>query len=149
MNQVKIIDEAVRLVAEGVCVTLPVGGRSMLPFIIGGKESVILQQATQPGVGDVVLAWVEQRRYVLHRIVRIENQEVTLMGDGNLQGVEHCQLGDIRALATHVLDSRGRRHDLYSPRRMRAVRLWLRLRPVRRYLLAIYRLFHHSMTNNF
>ena len=38
---------------EGVCVTLPVNGNSMLPFIIGGKESVILQQPSQPEVGDV------------------------------------------------------------------------------------------------
>ena len=121
----------------------------MLPFIIGDRESVILAKPENLRRGIIALAWVEQRRYVLHRIERIEGDKVTLMGDGNLQGVEHCQLGDIRALATHVLDSRGRRHDLYSPRRMRAVRLWLRLRPVRRYLLAIYRLFHHSMTNNF
>ena len=39
-----IIEEASRLVSEGVCVTLPVNGQSMLPFIIGGKESVILQE---------------------------------------------------------------------------------------------------------
>lgn len=140
MNQMTIIDEAVRLVSEGVCVTLPVGGRSMLPFIIGGQESVILQQAAMPKERDVVLAWVEQRRYVLHRIIRIKGQEVTLMGDGNLQGVEHCQLSDIRALATHVTDSHGKRHDLYSPLRTKAVRLWLWLLPIRRYLLAIYRI---------
>ena len=139
MNNTKIIDEAVALLYDGYSVTLPVAGRSMLPFIIGDRESVILAKPENLRRGIIALAWVEQRRYVLHRIERIEGDKVTLMGDGNLQGVEHCQLGDIRALATHVLDSRGRRHDLYSPRRMRAVRLWLRLRPVRRYLLAIYR----------
>ena len=42
MNDNKIIDEAVALMNEGYSVTLPVSGRSMLPFIIGGKESVIL-----------------------------------------------------------------------------------------------------------
>ena len=144
--------ETVRsLTRQGLQTLFPIRGRSMRIFVEDGRDKAILAPFDPARLkkGDVVLAWVEQRRYVLHRIIRIENQEVTLMGDGNLQGVEHCQLGDIRALATHVLDSRGRRHDLYSPRRMRAVRLWLRLRPVRRYLLAIYRLFHHSMTNNF
>ena len=32
-----IIEEAIRLVSEGVDVTLPVNGNSMLPFIIGGQ----------------------------------------------------------------------------------------------------------------
>ena len=39
-NDQIIIQEAIRLVEEGVSVTLPVKGNSMLPFIIGGKESV-------------------------------------------------------------------------------------------------------------
>jgi hypothetical protein len=43
-NDDYILKEAIRLVEEGVCVTLPVDGRSMLPFIIGGQESVILQK---------------------------------------------------------------------------------------------------------
>ena len=66
-----IIKEAVRLVSEGLSVTLPVNGRSMLPFIIGGKESVILQQPEELKVGDVVLAWVVGDRYVVHRIISI------------------------------------------------------------------------------
>ena len=33
-----IIKEAVRLVQDGVSVTFPVKGRSMLPFIFGGRE---------------------------------------------------------------------------------------------------------------
>ena len=48
MSDKDIIEEAIRLVDEGLCVTLPVNGRSMLPFIIGGRESVILQKAVRP-----------------------------------------------------------------------------------------------------
>ena len=80
MTDNEIINEAIRLVEEGVSVTLPVNGRSMLPFIIGGRESVILQQPPKQGetrqgapqlkLGDVVLAWVEGNRYVVHRIIR-------------------------------------------------------------------------------
>ena len=43
MTDNEIIEEAIRLVREGVSVTFPVNGHSMLPFIIGGKENVILQ----------------------------------------------------------------------------------------------------------
>ena len=134
-----IIHEAIRLVDEGVSVTFPVKGYSMLPFIIGGRESVILQKPQVVRLGDVVLAWVDDCRYVVHRVISIEGERVILMGDGNIVGVEHCLLGDVKALATHVVDAKGRKHDLYAPWRQRASRLWWQMRPVRRYILAIYR----------
>ena len=134
-----IIEEAIRLVDDGVSVTLPVSGRSMLPFIIGGRESVILQRPGTLKVGDVVLAWVEKSRYVVHRIILFDGENVILMGDGNLVGTERCTLGDVKALATHVVGSDDRPRYLYSPWRKVAARVWWHLRPVRRYLLAIYR----------
>ena len=135
----KIIEEAVRLVDEGVSVTLPVGGHSMLPFIIGGRESVILQKPVQPKIGDVVLAWVVPGRWVVHRIIRIDGGDVTLMGDGNLRGTEACTLSDVKAMVTHVVDAKGRKHDIYNKWRCLGVKVWWYLRPIRRYLLAIYR----------
>lgn len=134
-----ILQEAIRLVNDGVSVTLPVNGQSMLPFIIGGRESVILQKPVELKVGDVVLAWVDDGRYVVHRIIRISGDEVTLMGDGNLAGTEHCKLTDVKAKATHVVDAKERQHYLYTPCRCRAAKMWWRLRPIRRYILAIYK----------
>lgn len=139
MTDNEIIEEAIKLVKDGVSVTLPVNGRSMLPFIIGGKESVILQPPGLTAVGDVVLAWVEGNRYVVHRIIRIDGDRVTLMGDGNLRLMEHCVLNDIRARVTHVVDAKERVHDIHKPWRKWAARVWFWLRPIRRYLLAIYR----------
>ena len=139
MTDHEIIEEAILLVDEGVSVTLPVNGNSMLPFIIGGKESVILQQPELPKVGGVVLAWADGYRYVVHRIVRIDGTYVTLMGDGNLVGTEHCLLNDIKARVTHVVDEKERTHYLYKGWRKLAAKVWYWLRPVRRYLLAIYR----------
>ena len=134
-----IIEEAIRLVREGVSVTLPVNGNSMLPFIIGGKESVILQGPGVVDVGDVVLAWVDGCRYVVHRIIRIDGDRVTLMGDGNVAGTEHCLLNDIKARVTHVVDEKERTHYIYNKGRRRAAKVWYWLRPIRRYLLAIYK----------
>lgn len=139
MKDSVIIEEASRLVSEGLCVTLPVNGQSMLPFIIGGKESVILQKPENLKVGHVVLAWVDGNHYVVHRITQIDGTAVTLMGDGNLVGVEHCQMSDVRALATHVVDAKGGKHYLYSKWRMRGVNVWNKLHPIRRYILGIYR----------
>lgn len=142
MNDNYIIEEAIRLVGEGASVTLPVRGYSMLPFIIGDQESIVLAKPTDVKVGDVVLAWVGGCRYVAHRIICIDGDEVTLMGDGNIAGTERCDLSDIKAIATHVVDASDTTHDLNNRWRKMAVRLWFWLRPVRRYLLAIYRRFY-------
>ncbi len=138
MTDNDIIAEAVRLVREGIAVTLPVNGVSMLPFIIGGKEKVILQRPDNIQCGDIVLAWVDDTRYVVHRVIRIDGDRVTLMGDGNIAGTEHCIRSDIQAKASHVVNDSGT-HDLYTPWRQRAARIWWQLRPIRRYILAIYK----------
>ena len=140
MTDEVIIKEVIRLVEDGVSVTLPVNGHSMLPFIIGGRESVILQKPAQMKVCDVVLAWVDGCRYVVHRIIRIDGDNITLMGDGNLIGTEHCTISDIKALVTHVVGSDNKPHDLYVPWRRLAVKIWWHLRPLRRYILGVYRL---------
>lgn len=134
-----ILDEAVRLVSDGVSVTLPVNGRSMLPFIIGGQESVILQKPETVEVGDVVLAWVEGCRWVVHRIICIDGDHVTLMGDGNIVGTEHCTVADVKARVTHVVGADGKAHYIYNRWRTLGAKVWWRLRPIRRYLLFIYR----------
>lgn len=139
MTDNEIIEEACRLVREGVNVTLPVNGNSMLPFIIGGKESVILHRPGLIDVGDVVLAWVDGNRYVVHRIIKLDYDRVTLMGDGNVAVTEHCRLNDIKARVTHVVDAKDRTHYLYNRWRMLGAKVWYWLRPIRRYLLAIYR----------
>ena len=134
-----ILEEAIRLVNEGLSVTFPVKGVSMMPFIIGGHESVVLKKPATLHVGDVILAWVDGCRYVVHRIIRIDGDHITLQGDGNIRGTEACSTGDVKAIATHVVDAKGRQHDLYSPWRQRAAKAWFRLRPVRRYILGVMR----------
>ena len=136
----KIIEEAVKLVEEGICVTLPVDGRSMLPFIIGGKDSVILERPRKAEIGDIVLAWVEQCRYVVHRIIAIYGDEVTLMGDGNIRGTEQCRVDDIKATITYVVDEKNRRINIYNRKYRWSSFIWVKLRPVRRYLLAFYKI---------
>ena len=135
----EIIQSAIKLVNEGLRVTFPVKGYSMLPFIIGGKESVDLVKPENLQVGHVVLAWVEGCRYVVHRIIKIDGNLVVLMGDGNIAGVEHCLLSDVASLAVNEVTPAGKQHDLYAPWRIKASHLWWRLLPIRRWILAIYR----------
>ncbi len=135
----EIIGNAIKLVDEGLRVTFPVKGYSMLPFIIGSKESVDLVKPEHLKVGHIVLAWVEDCRYVVHRIIRIKDNQVTLMGDGNIAGVEHCHLDEVAALAINVVTPQGKHLPLYAPWRIKASQLWWKLLPIRRWILAIYR----------
>lgn len=134
-----ILSDAVRLVNEGLAVTMLVKGRSMLPFILGGHDSVVL---TRPGTvkpGDVVLARIDGRRYVLHRVMSVSADKVVLMGDGNLRGQEVCPPADVLARADEIVGADGRHRRLDSPAAQRRARRWRRLLPLRRYLLAIYK----------
>lgn len=135
----ELLAEVIRLVNEGQRVTLPVKGYSMLPFIIGGQESVELVKPDSLAVGDVVLAWINGCRYVVHRIIRIDGDRVELMGDGNLTGNEFCHISEVPALAEYVVSRRGKRRYLYTPLRVAESRLWWRLKPLRRIILGVYR----------
>ena len=139
MTDEQIIQEAVSLVQDGVSVTFPVKGRSMLPFIFGGRESVILQKPGSLQRGQVVLAQVGPERYVVHRIIKVEPDRITLMGDGNIRGTESCTPANVLAVATHVVDENGRRRPLITRGQLLKARLWYGIRPLRRIILAILR----------
>ena len=139
MTDELIIQEAVRLVQDGVSVTFPVKGRSMLPFIFGGRESVILQKTGSLQRGQVVLAQVGPDRYVVHRIIKVEPDRITLMGDGNICGTESCTPSNVLAIATHVVDEKGKRRTLESKGQMFKARVWYVIRPLRRIILAVLR----------
>lgn len=140
-----ILSDAVRLVNEGMAVTLLVKGRSMLPFILGGIDSVVLTRPGKVSPGDVVLARIDGKRYVLHRVMEVSDTRVELMGDGNVAGREICRPEDVLARADEVVKADGRHVRLDTPRMRRAARLWRRLLPVRRYILFIYR---HTIIRN-
>ena len=134
-----IMPEIVALINGGHTVTLRLRGVSMRPYLEDGRDSALLAKPKPPRVGDPVLAIVPPGRYVLHRIVAIDGDDITLLGDGNLT-CEHCTTADIQASVvgfyrkgrTRLEPTDGRRWRVYS-------KLWMTLRPVRRYLLAAYR----------
>lgn len=133
-----LLGEVSRLVAEGEKVTLKTKGVSMLPFIVGGRDSVVLQRPQELEVGMIVLAEVSKGTYLLHRIISLKDDEVVLMGDGNIAGVERCRVADVKAMAVSIL-KKGKTTDVNGKRHQRQARIWRSLLPVRRWILAVYR----------
>lgn len=130
-----LLDEVARLLSEGRDVTMVPKGVSMLPFIHGDKDSVVLRKKSVIRVGDIVLARFGGK-YVMHRVVAVEGNSVTLMGDGNLQGVEQGDVSEVCGTVVEIVSPKGRH------RRPTNGRLWRRLLPIRRYLLKIDRKWH-------
>lgn len=139
----EVVPTAIMFVEEGREVILPVNGTSMLPFIVGGKDSVALHKPGALRKGDIVLAYTQEKGYVIHRIDKMGGDgSCALLGDGNLKQREHCQLPDIKAIATHVIKPDGKRKRLNEGWTRFAGKVWRILLPVRRYLLWIYKKTH-------
>ena len=136
--------------------TINLRGRSMRPFLEDGRDKAMLQLITGDECckGDAVLAEIHPGHYVLHRIDAIHTPQgiavqtatsdpearITLRGDGNVRGTESCLLRDIRCIAT-AFERKGKTWHTDTSRFWRIYsRVWPALLPVRRYLLAAYRL---------
>lgn len=134
-----LLAEVSNLLAEGKEVELKAKGYSMLPFIVGDRDSVRLRRE-EVSEGDAVLAEIAPGHYVLHRIVGMDGGSVTLKGDGNLVGTEHCRPRDIKGKAVAVTSPKGKIRDLAgSGAKARAARWNALPYIVRRYTLAIIR----------
>lgn len=134
-----LLPEIVKMLNEGHTVTLRLKGFSMRPFLEDGRDKALLTKPVKPKVGDPVLAEISPRHFVLHRIISIQGDDVVLRGDGNI-GIERCKLKDVQGAVIgfyrkgrETLDrTDGLKWRIYSW-------FWMRLFPIRRYLLAFYR----------
>ena len=132
------------LLAEGRQVVIMTKGLSMLPFIVGKRDSVVLEKRPSVAPGDIALAEIAPGHYVLHRVREVEGERITLKGDGNYQGEEHCLLKDIAGTVVAIQIPGKPDRDPFSPAEMRRWRRWTALPAlVRRYYLAFYRRIKH------
>lgn len=125
-------------IRRGHTATIPVKGYSMRPFLEHCRDKVKLIRPDRIAVGDAVLAEISPGHYVLHRIIYIDGPRLTLMGDGNVRGTEHCTRADVAGVVTEYIRPR-RTLQAADPQLVRRIRLWRRLLPLRRYLLFIYK----------
>ncbi len=142
----QLLGKAERLLREGRSVVIPTAGRSMLPFIHGGRDTVRLEPAVEPDLWQIVLVHSDGR-YFLHRIVALASDDVVLMGDGNLRAVERCRPAEILGVAQAVIRPDGREIPCLSRAALRKGRMWYHLRFLRRPMLWIYKILCHSKIN--
>ena len=120
-------------------VTFVVRGFSMRPFLENGRDKVILVPPREPKIGDVVLAEVQEQKYALHRVIKIENGIYTMRGDGNpLWMTEQFTQDKVIGIAAGFV-RKGKRVSTDSRKWRLYSTIWNILKPFRRILLAIHR----------
>lgn len=131
-----LLAEVCAALAAGKQVRLRVKGHSMRPLIRGDADTLVL---VPPGVlrkGDVVLARIGGDRYVVHRIVGIDGDSITMKGDGNLYRTEECRRKDISGKAMAVIRN-GKQRSLTSFGAMLHARLWRWSHMIKHHILKI------------
>lgn len=135
-----LLPEVAELLAEGNSVVLMTKGNSMLPFIIGDRDSVDMLAKEKYEKGDIVLARISSSQWVLHRIKAISSEKVILKGDGNLCGTERCTPADVAGSVRFIIKRKGRKVDVNSASFLRMSKCWNSLPAiVQRYFLGFYR----------
>ena len=139
-----LLGEVRNLIREGRSVIIMTKGLSMLPFIVGKKDSVLLEGCETVKPGDIALAEIGEGKYVLHRVIAADGGTVTLRGDGNLRGTECCPLSGIVGVVKEIRHADGSSTNPNSATQMRRWRRWSGLPYiVRRYWLGFYRRLKH------
>lgn len=139
MPNAMLLPEIVKLLDEGHTVTLRLRGFSMRPFLEDGRDKALLIKADNPKVGDPVLAEVDPKHFVLHRIIKIDGDQVILRGDGNLAD-EQCSIQDVKGAVIGFYRKGRETMDRTDGWKWRTYSwIWVHLYPIRRYLLAFYR----------
>lgn len=139
----EVMEMVRQFVGEGRQTLLPVRGYSMRIFVEHERDKAILApfDAATLKRGDVVLTWVTEGYYVLHRVVNVEGDDLTLMGDGNIRGKEHCKRSDVLAKAIGFVRKGRQNPDMVTYWKWRIYSVfWLGLLPIRRWLLLLWRL---------
>lgn len=144
INNDILFSKVVELLKEDKTVTIPVKGVSMLPFIKGERDSVELESLCGAGAarpvsrGDIVL-FRYRGRYILHRVLDPGGPTLVIRGDGVPEGCEYPSREEVFGRVRRIFKKGKRPVDPRGKGMMAAWRIWEALRPLRRYILALYR----------
>ncbi len=133
-----ILTEAIK---SGSDVTITVSGKSMFPLWIHGKTNVVLTgcDANFLKKGDIPLYIRDGGQYVLHRIVKVTGDTFSLAGDNQSEVEKGIRKGQIVAVAKGYYTLKGKYIPTDKLSQRLFAKIWILLRPFRRYILAVYR----------
>ena len=133
-----LMEPLLSLLEEAEAVPLVISGSSMTPFLVHGRDKVLLSKPRRPlKKGDMILYRRAGGAYVLHRICRCRGNTYSLVGDGQYLIESGIRNRQVLAVVTAVR----RKGKLLRPGSacwMFFQHIWLILRPVRPYITGVY-----------
>ena len=103
-----LLEEYRRILAEEpqvAALPLIVSGRSMTPFLVGGRDTVYLSRLERPvRRGDILLYQRKSGQYVLHRVWKVEGDgSFTMVGDAQVELEPGIREDQVIAIVTFAL----------------------------------------------
>lgn len=130
------------LVEVGSLFKIVVRGYSMLPLLGFGRDTIILRRidTLEDITNRIVMFRSDKGRIVVHRVISVDGDMVSLRGDGNLYQVERIARKDVIAVLESVIRESGKEVSCTTPQWHSKERVWLSLPLwIRRYTLALLR----------
>lgn len=127
----KLLREEERIESLPLIIT----GNSMCPFLIGGRDTVYLSRLTRPlRRGDAVLYQRRNGSYVFHRVYRVSEDGITMLGDAQTVPEPGIQPDQIIAIMTRA----ERKGKILAPGNFWwefFEKCWIRMVPIRKFFL--------------
>ena len=139
MEELSPIIESV--INSGSDAVLCVTGNSMLPLWRDRHNNVVLTacDANELKVGDIPLYRRENGQYVLHRIIKVNEDSFDLLGDAQWNIEKELPKKCVIAVAKGYYTEKGEYIACDSKKHKRYFAFWNSLLPMRRWILAVYR----------
>lgn len=140
ISKAQLVEEIRRSVSNGERISIYASGNSMNPLIVHKRDQIDLGPYKDEDLrnGAVVLAKDQRGEYVIHRIVDRNGEQITLMGDGNLQFKETASVNDVIAIM-YSITRKGKIWTSDSKKWRAYSWIWQTLTPIRRLPLGIWR----------
>lgn len=141
-----MMEEIRTLISEGKTVSITVKGNSMNPFMVHLRDQITLGPWKKEDIVPGIVALVKDIRgsYLIHRIIKVDEKTVTLLGDGNIGMTETATHDNIIAIM-YSFTRNGREHSVKSLTWRCYSLIWKILTPVRRWPLGLWRRLNKSL----
>ena len=137
-----LLEEYRRILAEEpevAALPLVISGSSMTPFLVHGRDTVYLSRLERPvRRGDMLLYLRDNGRYILHRVWKVEpDGTFTIVGDAQTELERGIREDQIIAIVTAAV-RKGRRIGPGDFWWEFFEKVWIRMVPLRRFLVRLY-----------
>jgi hypothetical protein len=149
ITQEWLFSEAKGFLSKGENIIMRGCGNSMNPYLRAGTDAVVLSPYNPEDLqAGVIVLFSYYGKYLLHRIIGRKGACLVIQGDGVCKNTEIVPAQDIIAIVQTVVRSNGKEVSVQSPGARLYWQCWRHLRPIRRYLLWLWRKFRICLNRN-